>query len=506
MFLKKTLITLFVLTGACLSVVSTKPAWGQEPCDIPFPDSCQIPIRFCPVPPENCPWDLNGLDLTYLVAYLRGGPPPHPYSKYDVNCDGVLNQADVAYLTNYFRHQGPPPFCCFYDCQSHPQTSAVGDRVWLDVNINGVQDPVETTGVAGIPVDLLICSDPPRVLASDTTDSDGLYHFEALEAGNYKVGFHLTDEYGISPKDQGTNDSLDSDVNPENRMTDCFELSEGVIDNTRDLGLYLPAFHADIGDFVWNDLNRNGIQDTDEPGLPDVRVIIYSCENQPMDTTRTDSTGHYIFHDEGIARAYLHFVLPDGFRFGPMNRGNNDSLDSDANPETGNTTCFEIPEGDPILVWDAGMYRHEQFEGCTWQLAWWKNHAGFGPQPDSVSRYLPLWLGLPDSAGSIHVTTNQIAIAVLRNQGQYGRPFNGITRLYAQLLAAKLNIANGASDGDVAETIMMADTFLAMHDWHDWDGLGRQDKLVIFGWVNMLVDYNNGLIGPGRCGADEQQR
>ncbi len=35
----------------------------------------------------------------------------------------------------------------------HPST--VGDRVWLDANINGIQDPSETTGFPNIPVILL---------------------------------------------------------------------------------------------------------------------------------------------------------------------------------------------------------------------------------------------------------------------------------------------------------------------------------------------------------------
>ena len=63
-------------------------------------------------------------------------------------------------------------------------------------------------------------------------------------------------------------------------------------------------------------------------------------------------------------------------------------VDSDVDPATGNIPCVEVPEGPPMLYWDAGMYR--EAENCVWQLAWWKNHAGYRQQPDSVSRYLPI--------------------------------------------------------------------------------------------------------------------
>jgi hypothetical protein len=314
------------------------------------------------------------------------------------------------------------------------------------------------------------------------------------------VRFWRTDEYYYSPMDQGNNDQLDSDVDYLTGTTPCFELSTGEVDTSWDAGVVFPSYHGDVGDFVWNDENRNGIQDPGERGLPNVVVIINNCDGLVIDTTFTDSAGHYVFHDRGIARAYLRFVLPEGFRFSPMDQGSTDSLDSDANPETGNTVCFDIPESNPILIWDAGMFREEQSEeGCTWRLSWWKNHAGFGPQPDSVSQFLPLWLGFPDGANSIHVTSNRIAVAILRIRGEYGHPFNGITKLYAQLLAAKLNIANGASDRDIAETIAQVDLFLSTHDWHDWSGLRRHERQTILDWVNRLADYNNGRIGPGRC-------
>ena len=91
-----------------------------------------------------------------------------------------------------------------------------------------------------------------------------------------------------------------------------------------------------------------------------------------------------------------------------------------------------------------------------------------------------------------------MAVDIL-SQDVYGTPENGITKLYAQLLGAKLNGEAGAELTDVAAVIAAADAFLATHDWNDWDGLSDEDQEMVLGWHDMLDDYNNGLIGPIHC-------
>ena len=39
---------------------------------------------------------------------------------------------------------------------------------------------------------------------------------------------------------------------------------------------------ADLGDRVWIDQNKNGIQDSGEPGLGSVRVDLYKCDGTSM--------------------------------------------------------------------------------------------------------------------------------------------------------------------------------------------------------------------------------
>jgi len=81
----------------------------------------------------------------------------------------------------------------------------------------------------------------------------------------------------------------------------------------------------------------------------------------------------------------------------------------------------------------------------------------------------------------------------------YGSSSNGVTKLYAQLLAAKLNIANGSDSAAVASTITSADSFLVNSNWQDWSALNAAERQVVLGWKTMLDRYNNGGIGPGHC-------
>jgi hypothetical protein len=138
-------------------------------------------------------------------------------------------------------------------------------------------------------------------------------------------------------------------------------------------------------------------------------------------------------------------------------------------------------------------------QGCTLTIGYWKNHAGgVGNNPDEVTSKLPINLGTAGGVKTLVVTTAAIAKDVLA-QNVYGTPSNGITKLYAQLLGAKLNIAKGANSLAVAATITAADTFLATHNHTDWDSLTPAEQAQVLVWHGILDQYNNGVIGPGHC-------
>ncbi len=112
---------------------------------------------------------------------------------------------------------------------------------------------------------------------------------------------------------------------------------------------------GDIGDRVWNDLNRNGIQDAGEPGLANVTVALYTAGGTLVGSTLTDSDGLYLFADQQPGDYYLLFTAPSGFAFSTADQGGDDSLDSDADPVDGRTATTTLSSGETDLSWDAGL-------------------------------------------------------------------------------------------------------------------------------------------------------
>ncbi len=227
-----------------------------------------------------------------------------------------------------------------------PGLAAVGDRVWLDTDADGIQDPDEV-GLADVRVDLFTAA---GWVASATTDANGIYGFTGLPAGTYYVQVQAPDNYSHSPQNQGSDPTRDSDADDVG-MTAPFTLAAGQTDLTRDAGLY-PA--ASLGDTVWYDRNGNGIQDNDEPGVEGVTVTLYDAAGNPVDDTVTDADGRYLF-EMLAARAYcVEFVLPQGTAFTLPDQGGDDAVDSDPDPSTGKA-CITLAPGEDNRDVDAGL-------------------------------------------------------------------------------------------------------------------------------------------------------
>jgi hypothetical protein len=200
-------------------------------------------------------------------------------------------------------------------------TASIGDRVWWDLDDDGVQDPGEpglpgvvltATPVAmdGLPIvgDLLV--------RTVTTDSFGAYLFADMMAGSYLVQVEGTDlPPGFTPVYD-----LDGGIfAPDHRWVGTVADGEA----RRDVD-FAYGGSGRIGDAVWFDQNGDGIRDTNEPGLAGVAVTVTwngidGVEGGVDDhefTTSTDAEGRYQVVD---LPAGLHTVrveptsLPSGF-------------------------------------------------------------------------------------------------------------------------------------------------------------------------------------------------
>jgi len=63
----------------------------------------------------------------------------------------------------------------------------------------------------------------------------------------------------------------------------------------------------EIGDRVWNDLDGNGIQDPNEPGIPGVTVTLEDSVSGFTYTTTTDADGYFCFDDAALFPQEVYF-------------------------------------------------------------------------------------------------------------------------------------------------------------------------------------------------------
>jgi hypothetical protein len=167
----------------------------------------------------------------------------------------------------------------------------------------------------------------------------------------------------FSPQDQGADDAKDSDADPTTGATICTTLDPDETDLTWDAGIYIPR--AAIGDFVWYDDNRDGIQDPGEAGIQGVTVYLFQCgQTTPMKSMETDVSGYYLFDDLMPGDYFLQFALVPGLEFSPQDQGSDDAIDSDADPTSGVTVCTTLDPGETDLTWDAGMNEPIQLIHC----------------------------------------------------------------------------------------------------------------------------------------------
>ncbi|MCE7044645.1 SdrD B-like domain-containing protein [Dyadobacter sp. CY312] len=122
------------------------------------------------------------------------------------------------------------------NCSQPLNKSGLGDYVWQDSNMNGIQDAGEA-GQSGVTV-TLYGPDGTTVIAVTTTDANGYYNFSNLEAGSYVVGFsNLPSGYGFTSQTGSLNDANNSDANTSGK-TAVIILADNEFNLNVDAGIY----------------------------------------------------------------------------------------------------------------------------------------------------------------------------------------------------------------------------------------------------------------------------
>jgi len=364
------------------------------------------------------------------------------------------------------------PFYAQSDNSTTLCVSNLGDYIWHDSNVDGIQDENES-GIEGVIIELY--DSEMNLLDSTISDLNGIYLFSNLALGTYTVKISdknfvsggvfedsANKKWYLSPKENGdessysvtvTLDTLenlnvdfgffytcmnfyksgpdsvkagdiisydfriencgdvvlhggvsvyDSLINPEGNhlikngvveprtvwefsapyvstKDDCGELINNAwaighpvmpdgskLPNVEDNDSWAVEVICDdkstLGDRVWNDANKNGLQDLGENGIANVDVKLYGIDNVLLDSSQTDDNGFYLFEELLPGDYYIHFVQPDGYSFTVKNQGDDREVDSDTDQLTGNTDIITITSSTTDLSWDAGFYSSGQEE------------------------------------------------------------------------------------------------------------------------------------------------
>ncbi|HBK05031.1 MAG TPA: hypothetical protein DDZ81_04120 [Acetobacteraceae bacterium] len=229
-------------------------------------------------------------------------------------------------------------------------SAALGSTVWMDTNRDGLLSAGEN-GVAGVTVELLNASG--SVLATTTTNSSGTYAFTGLNAGIYEVAFVAPS--GDQFTTQGaTQTATDSSANIGTGITAPITLTAGQVDNNVNAGLVTKPT-ASIGDYVWLDLNKNGLVTAGEPGIAGVTVdLLNATGTTVLATTTTNSSGGYNFTGLSAGVYEVKFIAPTGDTFTTQG-ATQTATDSSANVSTGITAPITLTAGQVDNNVNAGL-------------------------------------------------------------------------------------------------------------------------------------------------------
>ncbi|MCG8482859.1 MAG: hypothetical protein MJA31_06080, partial [Clostridia bacterium] len=297
----------------------------------------------------------------YIVEFIKNGydkySPQYVGSDDTVDSNGYPTGVDIGKSESYALEAGERINTID---QGLYNLASLGDLVWNDINHNGEQDSGEP-GVENISVSLYDSGD--TLIETLTTGLNGFYKFTDLEPGTYYVQFVIPADYVATTQNQG-NDNEDSDINTLGR-TDTITLKSGDHITNVDAGIH----RAILGDFVWEDLNADGVQNDGNTGINDVTVNLCDKDKNLISSTKTarknGKDGYYEFADLLPDEYIVQFVTPSGYFMVDQGQGSEDTVDSDYGADS-YTGVIDIEAGEVDNTIDAGYYRTASLGNYVW--------------------------------------------------------------------------------------------------------------------------------------------
>lgn len=192
----------------------------------------------------------------------------------------------------------------------------------------------------------------------------------AYSSTSFEISYTIDFSY-LSPEINNivrisADDGDDIDSDPDLDETVDEDGDGNAFDDDEDIMTVGVVVGFQLGDYIWHDLNGNGIQDFGEPGLEDIKVKLYSDRGFQVASTHTDAFGFYAFDEIFPGNYYLQVELPEEYRVTRDGQGFDPGSDSDLTEEfgPGTTSLLEL-DGDNFSI-DGGLLRCANIGGTVW--------------------------------------------------------------------------------------------------------------------------------------------
>lgn len=232
--------------------------------------------------------------------------------------------------------------------------------------------------------------------------------------------------------------------------------------------------------FVWDDQNKNGIQDGGEPGLEGVKVTLSDGTDSVETDTGPDGFYYFLVNDGTYT---ISAQIEPGWQVSPTNAGGDDKKDSDGISDGfGHSvvqTVVLIGGNNPDT--DFGFFPSPLQQPGTGTPGYWKNH------PEA-------WPTAGITIGGVPYSVDQ-AIAWLQKVGK-----DKTTTMFSSLVSAMLNVMVGNDASCIGTTITQANNWMAANG-PVGSGVAASSQAWAIGEAlhKQMDNYNNGrLCAPHR--------